>query len=120
MECLPSLGRCPILGGGVFGRSGGRAGNLLLDSKFPVLGVWIGALGQVTTVRGGGWSGRFSFQLKISTVWLGKGSVSVECAVRLAARSGMTPAGFETRTHAQNHCAMECHPSLGEGTNPKK
>ena len=32
--------------GGFCGRSGGRAGNLVLDSKFPGAGVWIGALGQ--------------------------------------------------------------------------
>ena len=85
---------------------------------FLVPGVWTGALGQVSTVRGGGWSGRFSFQLKISTVWLGKGPVSVECAVRAGSpqrhdTSGVRNKDFCTRTHAQNHCAMESLPSLG-------
>ena len=37
MEGLPRLGRCRIYEGEVFGRSGGRAGNVLLP------GVWIGA-----------------------------------------------------------------------------
>ena len=55
---------------------------------------------------------------------MGKGSVAVECAVRADSlqrhdTSGVRSKDFCTRTHAQNHCAMECHPSLGEGTNPK-
>ena len=33
MEGLPRLGRCRIYEGEVFGRSGGRAGNVLLDLK---------------------------------------------------------------------------------------
>ena len=69
--------------------------------NFLVPGVWIGALGQVTTVRGGGWSGRFSFQLKISTVWLGKGSVSVECAVRAGSPQRHDTSGVRNKDFAQ-------------------
>ena len=39
MEGLPRLGRCRIYEGEVFGRSGGRAGNVLLDLKIG----WAGA-----------------------------------------------------------------------------
>ena len=37
-------------------------GSLLLDSKFPGAGGVDRSLGPGTTGRGGGWSGKFSFQ----------------------------------------------------------
>ena len=121
MECLQAWAMShPRRGGYLEGREEGLEMYFWI-LNFLVLGVWIGALGQVTTVRGGGWSGRFRFQLKISTVWLGKGSVSVECAVRAGGpqrhdTSAVRNKDFRTRTHAQNHCVQwHCRAGMALG-----
>ena len=56
MEGLPRLGRCRIYEGEVFGRSGGRAGNVLLDLKIS----WCGGVDRSWGRgwgRGWGWAG---------------------------------------------------------------